>query len=125
LHLITQEAIGEALRALRPEGMLVVHVSNRYYDLAPAIATAAQRLGASVLEREFEPTAAEQDAGAKLVSEIDSIDLVNLVSWRYEDPARGGWIYTDGSLAAIELCGAACGGLKAVGSAEVTVCGAP
>jgi acetyl-CoA C-acetyltransferase len=31
---------------------------------------------------------AEQDAGAKLVAEIDSIDLVNLVSWRYEDPAR-------------------------------------
>jgi len=31
---------------------------------------------------------AEQDAGAKLVSQIDSIDLVNLVSWRYEDPAR-------------------------------------
>lgn len=31
---------------------------------------------------------AESDAGAKLVAEIDSIDLVNLVSWRYEDPAR-------------------------------------
>lgn len=31
---------------------------------------------------------AEQDAGAKLVAAIDSIDLVNLVSWRYEDPAR-------------------------------------
>jgi acetyl-CoA C-acetyltransferase len=31
---------------------------------------------------------AEQDAGSKLVAEIDSIDLVNLVSWRYEDPAR-------------------------------------
>jgi hypothetical protein len=31
---------------------------------------------------------AEQDAGAKLVAQIDSIDLVNLVSWRYEDPAR-------------------------------------
>ena len=31
---------------------------------------------------------AEQDAGARLVAEIDSIDLVNLVSWRYRDPAR-------------------------------------
>ena len=30
---------------------------------------------------------AEQDAGAKLVAEIDSIDIVNLVSWRYSDPA--------------------------------------
>lgn len=31
---------------------------------------------------------AEQDAGAKLVQDIDSVDLVNLVSWRYEDPAQ-------------------------------------
>lgn len=31
---------------------------------------------------------AEQDASAALVAAIDSIDLVNLVSWRYEDPAR-------------------------------------
>jgi acetyl-CoA C-acetyltransferase len=31
---------------------------------------------------------AEDDAGAKLIDAIDSIDLVNLVSWRYEDPAR-------------------------------------
>lgn len=30
---------------------------------------------------------AEQDAGANLVAEIDSIDIVNLVSWRYNDPA--------------------------------------
>jgi acetyl-CoA C-acetyltransferase len=31
---------------------------------------------------------AEDDAGAKLIGTIDSIDLVNLVSWRYEDPAK-------------------------------------
>ena len=31
---------------------------------------------------------AEQDAGARLIGAIDSIDLVNLTSWRYEDPAR-------------------------------------
>lgn len=31
---------------------------------------------------------AEQDAGAKLVAEIDSLDIVNLVSWRYNDPAE-------------------------------------
>jgi acetyl-CoA C-acetyltransferase len=31
---------------------------------------------------------AEADAGAKLLGAIDSIDLVNLVSWRYEDPAK-------------------------------------
>ncbi len=31
---------------------------------------------------------AEADAGAKLIGAIDSVDLVNLVSWRYEDPAK-------------------------------------
>ena len=31
---------------------------------------------------------AEGDAGAKLIGAIDSIDLVNLVSWRYADPAQ-------------------------------------
>ena len=62
VHLITQEALGDALRSLRPDGMLLVHVSNRYYDLAPAIGAAAQRLGVSVLEREFEPDQAQRNA---------------------------------------------------------------
>ena len=31
---------------------------------------------------------AEQDAGAKLLSEIDSLDIVNFLSWRYSDPAK-------------------------------------
>ncbi len=30
---------------------------------------------------------AESDAGAKLVNEIDSLDIVNFTSWRYSDPA--------------------------------------
>jgi len=31
---------------------------------------------------------AEGDAGARLIGTIDSIDLVNLVSWRYANPAK-------------------------------------
>lgn len=31
---------------------------------------------------------AEDDAGAKLVQQIDSVDIINLVSWRYADPAQ-------------------------------------
>jgi acetyl-CoA C-acetyltransferase len=30
---------------------------------------------------------AEQDSGAKLLGEIDSLDIVNFLSWRYSDPA--------------------------------------
>ena len=31
---------------------------------------------------------AERDAGCKLLHEIDSLDIVNFVSWRYDDPAK-------------------------------------
>jgi acetyl-CoA C-acetyltransferase len=31
---------------------------------------------------------AEQDSGSKLLSEIESLDIVNFLSWRYQDPAR-------------------------------------
>jgi acetyl-CoA C-acetyltransferase len=31
---------------------------------------------------------AEQDAGAKLLHAIDSLDIVNFLSWRYRDPAQ-------------------------------------
>lgn len=32
--------------------------------------------------------AAEQDAGVPILSKVDSLDLVGLISWRYADPAR-------------------------------------
>jgi acetyl-CoA C-acetyltransferase len=31
---------------------------------------------------------AEQDSGGKLLGEIDSLDIVNFLSWRYEEPAK-------------------------------------
>jgi acetyl-CoA C-acetyltransferase len=30
---------------------------------------------------------AEQDCGAKLLHDIESLDIVNFLSWRYHDPA--------------------------------------
>ena len=31
---------------------------------------------------------AEQDSGSKLLGAVDSLDIVNFLSWRYQDPAR-------------------------------------
>jgi acetyl-CoA C-acetyltransferase len=31
---------------------------------------------------------AEQDSGTRLIGEIDSLDVVNFLSWRYQDPTR-------------------------------------
>jgi spermidine synthase len=64
VHLITQEALAEAVRALRADGLVVLHVSNRYYDLAPAVAASARALGMAILERQYVPTPAEAAMGA-------------------------------------------------------------
>jgi len=41
VHLLTQEAFAIYFRELKPNGVLAVHVSNRYLDLAPVVKKAA------------------------------------------------------------------------------------
>jgi SAM-dependent methyltransferase len=64
VHLITVEALQDAVRTLRPGGLLAIQVSNRYYDVAPAVAAAAERLGLTMRERQYEPTSEEAANGA-------------------------------------------------------------
>ena len=45
VHLLTREAFQIYFRHLKPEGLLAVHVSNRYLDLAPVVAKLAAALG--------------------------------------------------------------------------------
>jgi spermidine synthase len=51
IHLMTVEAIAEEVRTLEPNGVIAFHISNRYYDLAPAISAALERLGLTTLVR--------------------------------------------------------------------------
>lgn len=44
IHLLTREAFASYLRHLRSSGILAVHVSNKYLDLAPVVAAAAASL---------------------------------------------------------------------------------
>jgi SAM-dependent methyltransferase len=60
VHLLTVEAIADAMRTLRPGGILALHLSNRYYDLAPAVAGAAEALGFAQLKRQYGPTPDER-----------------------------------------------------------------
>jgi SAM-dependent methyltransferase len=52
IHLLTREALQVYRRALKPDGLLLVHISNRYLDLEPVLAAAAKRDGwhAAVLD---------------------------------------------------------------------------
>ena len=45
VHLLTREAFSLYRRHLNPDGMLAVHITNRYLDLAPVVAQGAADLG--------------------------------------------------------------------------------
>ena len=51
VHLLTMEAIADEIRITKPDGLLVFHVSNRYYNLTPAIAAAVTDQGLTILEK--------------------------------------------------------------------------
>jgi SAM-dependent methyltransferase len=63
-HLLTVEALRDDLRVLRPGGLLMVHVSNRYYDLVPAVAAGCREVGLTSMSRLYSPTQADSDEGA-------------------------------------------------------------
>lgn len=45
VHLLTKEAVSEYLRVLKPDGLLLLHVSNRIVDLKPVVYAVARSLG--------------------------------------------------------------------------------
>ena len=45
LHLLTKEAIGIYDRALKPDGILLIHISNRFFGLEPVLAAEAKARG--------------------------------------------------------------------------------
>ena len=69
MHLMTREAFGVYRRHLRPGGLLLVHISNRYLDLKPVVAAAATEGGWSARMLTFDPS----EAGAR--RQCDPLDL--------------------------------------------------
>ncbi len=55
VHLLTVEAIADEIRITKPDGLLVFHVSNRYYNLSPAIAAAVKGQGLTIVEKWHQP----------------------------------------------------------------------
>ncbi len=45
IHLLTREAFAIYLRHVKPDGVLVIHVTNRFLDLEPVVAKAADEAG--------------------------------------------------------------------------------
>ncbi len=49
VHLLTKEALQQYFRHLKPNGVLAVHISNRFIDLAPVLERGANALGKAAL----------------------------------------------------------------------------
>jgi SAM-dependent methyltransferase len=57
MHLLTREAFADYRRMLTPNGLLLVHISNRYLDLEPVVAGAATTGGWQAWMRYYRPPA--------------------------------------------------------------------
>jgi len=57
VHLLTFEAFAQYFRHLKPDGILAVHISNRFLDLRPVVRSAADHFGWAVrlIDAESEP----------------------------------------------------------------------
>jgi hypothetical protein len=70
IHLLTREAFALYWRHLKPDGVLAVHISNRYVDLAPIVAQGAAENGktARIVTNQANLAAAASDATWMLVT---------------------------------------------------------
>lgn len=65
LHLLTREAFATYRRVLKPDGILVVHISNRHIDLKPVLAAEAKATGWSLALRVDSPPQNIVDQGMR------------------------------------------------------------
>jgi spermidine synthase len=68
-HMITKEALSLFMSKMAPDGVLIVHISNRYLDLGAIVSDAANELGFAVMEgnRDGEASNPNADTGVRAV----------------------------------------------------------
>jgi SAM-dependent methyltransferase len=87
LHLLTREAYEIYFRALAPDGLLLVHISNRFVDLEPVLAAQARARGVAAAIRHDRTTAESLTSSDWVVFARDPARLADLtgaskVSWQ-------------------------------------------
>ena len=103
LHLLTREAFATYRKALKPDGLLLVHISNRYIDLNPVVAAEAKSQGWAAALRHDSPTEKLIDQGSRASQWIalspDAAKLAQLTGKVAAKKARyydaKGWIKLD------------------------------
>jgi len=67
VHLLTREAFKIYWQHLLPNGVLAVHVSNRYLSLAPVVALAAKEFGKQAMDMNYDGNDDEQETSSEWV----------------------------------------------------------
>ncbi|WP_194955410.1 fused MFS/spermidine synthase [Sphingopyxis solisilvae] len=99
LHLLTKEAIGIYARALKPDGILLIHISNRFFALEPVLAEEARARGwAAAIRLDSGPPDSGIDdlTGSNWVALAATPDrlqqLTGALRPRREAPLDGAWV---------------------------------
>jgi SAM-dependent methyltransferase len=103
LHLLTQEAMELYLRKLKPDGVIVIHISNRYLELKPMLGKLAEANGLVSWSRaDLDVSKEEQDNGKRksqfMVMAHQPKDLGQLVKndrWSQVKPSGKTRVWTD------------------------------
>lgn len=93
VHLLTAEAITEELRTLKPDGTIVFHISNRYYDLSAPISAGIAAHGLTVLEKSHAPGEVQEPGETPsrwLAASRDAhtLDALQAAGWREITPGE-------------------------------------
>ena len=99
LHLLTREALATYADTLTPDGLLVLHISNRFVDLRPVIAAHARDFGwTAMLRNDPGDPAAATTSSLWVVMASDPQSIASLLAfdpqagWHALDaPARRAW----------------------------------
>ena len=114
MHLLTTEAFAAYRRHLRPNGLLLVHISNRYLDLKPVVAAAAAAGGWQARIRTYLPDESERarNYGASIwialspnPQTVDRLVALSGEQWQVLRPEPGFAAWTDDHASLLPLIG--------------------
>jgi spermidine synthase len=98
VHLLTREAFSLYVGRLQPDGIIAVHISNRYLDLAPVLAANAHALNLSIRSRlDIAPAGAVRSSSrwVALARSASALQPLDARDWQLLPPEPGFRPWTD------------------------------
>jgi hypothetical protein len=102
VHLVTREAMAIYLKKLAPNGIILMHVSNRHMELASVVAGIAHANG--LVTWVNDGTSGEDEPNYKFSSTVAAVarseddfskDMEDSDDWQVEEPDEKQWVWTD------------------------------